>query len=705
MTLYYEQEQYFSRLYIRVVKKEPKNRHRFCVPRYHISILLICFMMFRRLRSCLASSVVASGSTFTACSPASASPSNLLVEGTDDFNTIIVGGGTAGCTAAYMLAKWYEDYKIPGNVLLIDRGVSYSPQKGPSPKIELWYENWCEYGECHEAVNAKDNSAYPVVPSDHRGLGGCSTHDTRITFQIRQEQKERIAKEMNWSLHQLDKYFQTALNFMPIAPAINKDHPIPFYTAVIDSLTQSQGAGGEALLKRLPDNEHKTGVIIDSIAASSLAMYNEDELRWTPAYLLLDPVRPKNLKILTEAVVDHIMFEKVGAGDELVAKAVQIRIDDKVCVAKVASRFVDGQEVLGSIALTSGAIGNTAILQRSGCGDAKFLKSLNIPVVVDNPSIGHGIDHEEIAVLYEWLEKWNTLEGEVPKGGAMGWPLVIFSSFRPELSSLYGNISPLSSYFQAHFGAGYAEPYTAFPSVVATPNCLRPIHDEEGGYRVFIRSLDPTATCIVKQGNHRRDLETIAQGVYSVANLFEKLKQDGIVGQQLEPPFPVTAENKEILLDWIKENHYTVFHWACTCQAGMYGRVADEHFRLRSNIHSNPNAKGVVRNLYMGSAAALPELSENNPHLTISAFSIALAEEIAKSHAANMRKEYSRMQMLECVRASHGLRKHQASLTDETAERLRDHGIETIIRRPGEERPALLELAREHNSAWENEHQ
>lgn len=29
-------------------------------------------------------------------------------------------------------------------------------------------ENWCEYGEAHDSMN-KDGSAYPVVPSDHRG--------------------------------------------------------------------------------------------------------------------------------------------------------------------------------------------------------------------------------------------------------------------------------------------------------------------------------------------------------------------------------------------------------------------------------------------------------------------------------------------------------------------------------------------------------
>ena len=94
------------------------------------------------------------------------------------FNTIIIGGGTAGCTTAYILSKWMEDNNIAGKVLLIDRGVHFESDKGPNTKMNSWYENWCEFGESHESIRSFDNSEYPVSPSDHKGLGGCGTHDT-----------------------------------------------------------------------------------------------------------------------------------------------------------------------------------------------------------------------------------------------------------------------------------------------------------------------------------------------------------------------------------------------------------------------------------------------------------------------------------------------------------------------------------------------
>ena len=599
----------------------------------------------------------------------------LKVNGVDRFSCIIVGGGTAGCTTAYLVSKWMKDFNVPGHVLLIDRGVGFNPKEGPSSKMDVWYENWCAYGEAHEAVDAADGRAYPVVPTDHRGLGGCSTHDTRITFQMRQDQKERVALEMGWTVTQLDEYFQAALNLMPLAPAIPHDAPVPFYTAVMESLT-SPGALNGSPLSRLDDDEHKSGVVVDSVAMSSLAMYTlEDgrEVRWTPTYLLLDEVRPSNLHIVTNALVDRLKFNDTLTA----AEGVVVQVGDETFMASPES---DGG---GTIALTLGALGTAALLQRSGCGPGDHLDSLGIPVVINNPSIGHGIDHEEIAIVHEWLDRWNTAEGDVPKGGAHGWPLVLYSSFLPELARIYGDGAHLSGYYQAHFGAGYAEPYTESPSVVATPNCLRPLHTEQGGYRLFIQSTDPSTSFLLKQGNHRKDLETIALGAFSVSKIFNQLHRDGIVGKQLEPPFAISEENKERLVAWIKENHYTVFHWACTCQAGRHGRVADERFRLRTRREVGE----VISNLFLGSAAALPEVSENNPHLTISAFSVALAEELTRSLAQTHGRDYGRMRLLETTRAAHEV-KAAAGVT---------------IRRAGEERPAMISLARDYIDSWERE--
>ena len=49
---------------------------------------------------------------------------------------------------------------------------------------------------------------------------------------------------------------------------------------------------------------------------------------------------------------------------------------------------------------------------------------------------------------------------------------------------------------------------------------------------------------MVVQGDHRRDIQAMAQGMYALTGAFEKLREEGVVGKRLEPPFPIIPEKK-----------------------------------------------------------------------------------------------------------------------------------------------------------------
>lgn len=562
-----------------------------------------------------------------------------------------------------------------------------------------------------------------------------------------------MAQLMGWSHDRLCTYFQAALNLMPLSPSISDQKPIPFYDAVVETLTNNTSSTRDSHvdghadvihpgLHALPDNEHQAKVTVNTIARSSLAMYedvnNEDDVRWTAAYLMQDPFKPKSLKVITNATVDSIVFNGGSSGEEqegkeLLATGVKIVVGDKTYIASI-DQSIEGSSSssitstnntnrVGEIAITSGAINSSAVLQRSGVGPKALLDSFNIPSVVTNPYVGHGIDHEEIAILYEWLDKWSCDDGSLPKGGAMGWPIVLFASFlnkdkdRDRLTDGGSDMKMheekneelLSDFFEAHFGAGYAEPYTSFPSVVVTPSCIRPDHSSlDTGFQVKIKSRDPTSSCLLIQGNHAKDLETMALGMLSVSHLFQPLIDHGVIGKQLEPPFEICEDNKDRLIEWIKSNHYTVFHWSCTCQAGLKGRVCDEKFRVRRNddkptidegLNNNDNdtaPSSIISNLRVGSAASLPELSEANPHLTITAFAIALAEELARSLAVKYNVSYH--PPIEISRAYDDIHAVNDISNDAAVP------ITTTIRRQNEEVPALGNFAREYSRQWDVEH-
>lgn len=189
--------------------------------------------------------------------------------------------------------------------------------------------------------------------SDHRGVGGCGTHDTRITFQPTPATLQRLANMMGWTNERLQSYYQAALNLMPITPAIPHDQPEAFYNALMAAVPPDQ--------IRAEGDYHNTSVTQNSLAMAALAAY-PNELRWTSAYLLHDNIRPSNLRVVTNAAAEKLLFEEGESG--ISARGVRLILGEGTDAHSVEV-FVDED---GEIALTGGAFGATSVLQRSGVG-------------------------------------------------------------------------------------------------------------------------------------------------------------------------------------------------------------------------------------------------------------------------------------------------------------------------------------------------
>ena len=520
-------------------------------------------------------------------------------ETTTDY--IIVGGGTGGCITAFFLAKWKEENGIPGKVVLLESGDNYiNPNSNDTndPDMWNWYNNWEKFAEVHETASV-DGTFDPATGSSHKGLGGCGTHDTRITFIPTDEQSEKMSKLMGWTKDQHDIYIQMALDMIPIETA---SYGEKFYDAVINKLAD------DGILNKVDGDEYKAKVLYDTISYVSIAMY-PDETRWTSAYLLDESVRPKNLTVLTNWNVDKIIFEKD-----------RFNTYKAVGVTSVDNKFIGFSKCsshLSEIVITAGSLGTPAILQRSGIGPKKLLEELGIPIIVENEEVGHGVDHVEVPVMYKWLEdnRWNENDGSLPRGGPMAWPLALFFNLDDKVGDESKIKSKIKSKIMAHFGIS-PPPYGGF-EVTATPNCTNP--DPTKGFRVFITSTNPRDSIKLVHENTTLDFETLVLGTRKMIDIFEVMKRNGLVGDRVEPPLTLDVSDDEELLEWVKNNLGTAYHWMSTCKAGKdeSNTVADPFFRVRG-----------VKNLRVGSGAVLPEIPDANPHLTISAYSIALAHEL-----------------------------------------------------------------------------
>lgn len=595
----------------------------------------------------------------------------VVVEGKDCFDHVILGGGTAGCVIAYLLGKWIDDQKMNSKVLLVDGGPGYDVA---SPRMQDWYRNWGEFGKVHESdysghENSKNQESnkepmYPITPSDHRGLGGCGAHDTRIYYLPAPEEQRMYAKVFGWSDLEFKSYMQTAMNLEPAIKTCPNGEK--YFDMVLETLNKELG------MKRLRDDRFYGHVVPDSAAYFDVGAYdlNDTEAaRWTPALLINDKfegVRPKSLTVLTNAEIDRV--EMKNDGKPLVDK-VYVRIHGKEHAVHLKDT--------GSITLSAGSIGNSTILQRSGIGDPEVLNSNGIKTVIPHPEVGHGIDHEEIAVQYAPPKQWPG--GHIPAGGVMGWALGIFK-----------RLEGLEQLMQAHFSIA-GPPYDDEITVVGTPNNTKP--ELSLGYRVKIQSRDPHEAARLKYEFSKHEREVFLKGVKEMVIMFEALKNAGLVGERVEPPpkqpdgSGIDLADDDAVWEWIHQNKGTAYHWLGTCKAGLAGlvkpgAVADEKFRLRAGT----NQEQVIENFFLSSAAVLPFPPTANPHVTIQTFAVAEAW-----HA------------LQYIAQTQGKTAALPAEIKEAQHQVQNNGNNVQIRGPGEEKPSIKELALRYYSNFESE--
>jgi choline dehydrogenase-like flavoprotein len=107
----------------------------------------------------------------------------------------------------------------------------------------------------------------------------------------------------------------------------------------------------------------------------------------------LPPVKGReNLKIVTGALVQKIVFNQGNGDSEAVAKAVIYETAGETREVRI------GKEII----LAAGAFGTPQLLELSGIGDATLLREQGIDVVYDNAAVGENLqDHIRAGISFE----------------------------------------------------------------------------------------------------------------------------------------------------------------------------------------------------------------------------------------------------------------------------------------------------------------
>lgn len=284
---------------------------------------------------------------------------------------VVVGGGSSGAALAGRLVAAGRE------VLLLEAGPDYGsidsgrwPGELMDARMLATTHDW---GYTHERWTFERA----------RVIGGCSAHNGAIAAVGHRSDYDGWGLP-GWSAGELRPVFARVLTQMRVR-AYHHDEAVPFHAQCIDA-AEAMGCTIASDLCDLDAND-SFGMETVNVDAST---------RWNTSFAYLDPMRGSPLlRVVDEVLVDTVVDHADGAMVHAVRHGEALRVHG------------------GTVILCAGVYGTPAILQRSGVGDAEFLRSLDIPVSCHLPGVGanlhdHPMMHADRAVgeqLQTWLDQ------------------------------------------------------------------------------------------------------------------------------------------------------------------------------------------------------------------------------------------------------------------------------------------------------------
>jgi choline dehydrogenase-like flavoprotein len=524
----------------------------------------------------------------------------------DQFDIIVIGGGSAGSAAAGRLA---EDGTR--RVCLVEAGGTNDSVRVKTPGFMPFIPKSSNYQ--YETVPQPGLNGRTGYQPRGRGLGGSSAINAMVYIRGNAFDYDQWAElgATGWSYADVLPYFKRSEgnerggdDFHGAGGPLNvMDQRWPNVTSrrFVESATALQ-------LPRTPD--------FNGAQQEGFGLYQVTQKageRWSAARAYVEPLRGRaNLDIRTGSLVERIVVEDGRA------VGVAIRRGGKREMLRAA----------GGVILSAGAFGSPQILMLSGIGPAAHLREHGIEVALDRAGVGANLqDH------IDYVSSWETRSTE-PFGDSLGgtWRMVkaivehrlgrtgIMTTCFAEAGGFWTSRADLPAPdIQYHFVPAMLEDHGRTKVKGHGFSCHACVLRPESRGSVALASSDAAAAPRIDPGflTDDRDLATLRAGVRMMHRIVgaPPLSDYGGVDRH-----PIDLADDAALDALIRSRADTVYHPVGTCRMGSDAEaVVDPALKL-----------GGVEGLWVADASIMPRLVSGNTN----APSIMIGERAADFVAA-----------------------------------------------------------------------
>ncbi|MGW4276503.1 GMC family oxidoreductase [Streptomyces seoulensis] len=465
---------------------------------------------------------------------------------THEFDYVVIGGGTAGSVIA---ARLTEDPDV--TVAVIEGGPS-DVGRDDVLTLRRWMGLLGGDLDYDYPTTEQPRGNSHIRHSRARVLGGCSSHNTLISFRPLPsdwDEWERAGAE-GWGAVPMEPYFARLKN--NIVSVDEKDRN----AIARDFVDAAETALGVPRVEGFNEKPFTEGV-----GFFDLAYHPEDNKRSSASVAYLHPVmddRP-NLRVFLETWAYRLELD--GAR----AEGVHVRTKD-------------GEELLvrarDEVVLCAGAVDSPRLLLHSGIGPRAQLEALGIPVAHDLPGVGENLlDHPESVIVWE-------TNGPIPENSAMDSDAGLFVRRDPEQPGP----DLMFHFYQIPFTdnperLGYERPAYG---VSMTPNIPKP----RSRGRLYLTSADPSVKPALDfryfTDEEDYDARTLVDGLRIARRIAASEPLAGWLKREVCPGPEIVGDAE--LSEYARKVAHTVYHPAGTCRMGAADdalAVVDPQLRVR----------------------------------------------------------------------------------------------------------------------------